>query len=81
MERDAVRRKLAIVDALSRPDFGDNVEQWRQRWRRWECGVTHYVPQAGTSRSEAARFATGRQRMPGVHQRHSELNAMTYGEA
>ena len=36
MERDTVNRKLAIIEALSRPDFGLEVSQWRQRWKRWE---------------------------------------------
>ncbi len=39
MERDTVDRKLAGVETLSRPDFGFDAGQWRQRWKRWEREV------------------------------------------
>ncbi len=35
MEGDTVNRKLAIIEALRRPDFGCDMGQWRQRWKRW----------------------------------------------
>ena len=78
MERDTVNRKLAIVEALIRPDFRDDVVQWRQRLKRWEREVKHCVPQVGTSMNEAMRVATVRQRTPVELQRHLKLNAMTY---
>ena len=80
MERDTVNRKLAVIESLSRPDFGVDLSQWRQRWKRWEREVKHYLPQVGTAMTEAMRIAIVRQRTPGELQRHLKLNAMSYGE-
>ena len=80
MERDIVNRKLAIIEALSRPDFGCDMVQWRQRWKRWEREVKHYLPQVGSALTDAMRIAIVRQRAPEDLQKHLKLNAMTYGE-
>ena len=80
MERDTVNRKLAIIEALSRPDFGLEISQWRQRWKRWEREVKHYLPQVGSALTEAMRIAIVRQRTPEDLQKHLKLNAMVYGE-
>ena len=77
MERDTVNRKLAVIESLSRPDFGVDLTQWRQRWKRWEREVKHYMPQVGTAMTEAMRIAIDRQRTPGELQRHLKLNAMS----
>ena len=57
MERDTVNRKLAIIESLSRPEFGDDLQSWRQRWKRWEREVKHYLPQVGSALSDAMRIA------------------------
>ena len=80
MERDTVNRKLAIIEALSRPDFGCETTQWRQRWRRWERELNHYLPTIGSAMSEAMKIAIVRQRAPADVQKHLKLNAMVYGE-
>ena len=80
MERDTVNRKLAIIESLSRPDFGDDLRDWRQRWKRWEREVKHYLPQVGGSLNDPMRIAIVRQRTPCELQKHLKLNAMQYGE-
>ena len=80
MERDTVNHKLAIIESLSRPDFGDDLREWRQRWKRWEREVKHYLPQVGGSLNDAMRIAIVRQRTPYELQKHLKLNAMQYGE-
>jgi hypothetical protein len=75
-----VNRKLAIIEALSRPDFGCDMGQWRQRWQRWEREVKHYLPQVGSALTGAMRIAIVRQRAPEDLQKHLKLNAMVYGE-
>ena len=80
MERDTVNRKLAIIEALSRPDFDCDVGQWRQRWKRWEREVKHYLPQVGSALTDAMRIAIVRQRAPEDLQKRLKLNAITYGE-
>ena len=80
MERDTVNHKLAIIESLSRPDFGDDLREWCQRWKRWEREVKHYLPQVGGSLNEPMRIAIVRQRTPGELQKRLKLNAMQYGE-
>ena len=80
MERDTVNRKLGVIESLSRPDFGVDLSQWRQRWKRWEREVNHCMSQVGTAMTEAMRIAIVRQRTPGGLQSHLKLNAMSYGE-
>ena len=50
MGRDTVNHKLAIIESLSRSDFGDDLREWRQRWKRWEREVIHYLLQVGGNR-------------------------------
>ena len=40
MERDTVNHKLAIIESLSRPEFGDDLREWRQRWKMGARGET-----------------------------------------
>ena len=61
MERDTVNRNLVVIESLSRPDFGVDLTQWRQRWKRWEREMRHYMPQVGTAMTEAMRIAIVRQ--------------------
>ena len=80
MERDTVNHKLAIIEFLNRPEFDDDLGEWRQRRKRGEREVKHYLPQVGGSLNEPMRIAVVRQRTPGELQKHLKLNAMQYGE-
>ncbi len=80
MERATVNRKLAIIDAVSRPDTGDAVAHWHQRWKRWDREVKQDMLWVGSSLNEAMCVASVRQRMPAELQWRLKLNAMAYGE-
>ena len=54
MERDTVNRKLAIIESMSRPEFGDDLQSWRQRWKRWEREVSITYLRSGYDRERRA---------------------------
>ncbi len=47
MERNTMNRRLALVEKLDRPEFGEDTAEWRLHRKAWELEVKYHLPQIG----------------------------------
>ena len=78
MERMQPTRKVATVEELLSPQFGE-APVWRKNWIDWEAEVRRGTPELGMIFSDDVKIGIVRPRTPRILRQHLRLSAMEYG--